>query len=122
MAHTEHVLVTGGSGFIGANLCRELLATGRYEVTVIDDLSTGYRHNLDGLDVRFVEASILDPEALATATPAGGVVVHLAALGSVPRSVDAPLATHEANATGTLRVMEDDRAAGVEQVILASSS
>jgi UDP-glucose 4-epimerase len=118
----QQILVTGGSGFIGANLCRALLATGGFEVTVIDDLSTGYRSNLDGLDVRFIEASILDRDALAEATPRGGVVVHLAALGSVPRSVEAPVGSHQANATGTLYLLEAARAAGVHQVVVASSS
>ena len=116
------VLVTGGAGFIGANLCSALLATGRHEVTVLDDLSTGHRSNLDGLDVRFIEGSIVDPDAVAEATPEGGVVVHLAALGSVPRSVADPVTSHEVNATGTLRVLEGARAAGVAQLLLASSS
>lgn len=122
MAELTPVLITGGAGFIGANLCRALLATGRHEVTVLDDLSTGYRSNLDGLDVRFVEGSILDADALADTTPKNGRVVHLAALGSVPRSVADPLATHQVNATGTLMMLEAARAAAVEQVILASSS
>ncbi len=119
---TVDVLITGGAGFIGANLCRSLLATGDHRVTVIDDLSTGYRANLDGLDIRLIEASILDPDALAEATAPGAVVVHLAALGSVPRSVADPLASHEANATGTVRVLEAARAAEARQLILASSS
>ncbi|MGI9611724.1 MAG: NAD-dependent epimerase/dehydratase family protein [Acidimicrobiales bacterium] len=118
----QAVLVTGGAGFIGANLCKALLDTGRYQVTVIDDFTTGYRSNLEGLDVRLVEASILDVDRLAEATPPGGVVVHLAALGSVPRSVAHPVASHDVNATGTLQVLEAARAANVRQVILASSS
>ncbi len=116
------MLVTGGAGFIGANLCRTLLATGEYDITVVDNLSTGYRSNLDGLDVRFLEGSILDRDLLAEATPEGGRVVHLAALGSVPRSVADPLASHEVNSTGTLNTLEAARHAGVTQVILASSS
>ncbi len=122
MADRRSVLVTGGAGFIGGNLCRAMLATGRYEVTVIDDLSTGYRSNIEGLDLRFVEASILDRDALADATAPGGLVVHLAALGSVPRSVADPVASFETNAVGTLYVLEAARAAGVDHVVLASSS
>lgn len=119
---TMRVLVTGGAGFIGANLCSALLESGNYEVTVLDDLSTGHRSNLDGLEVHFVEGSITDPSAVKHAMPAGGTVVHLAALGSVPRSVADPLSSHEVNATGTLRVLEAARAANAAGFILASSS
>ncbi len=116
------VLVTGGAGFIGANLCRHLLNAGYQDITVLDNFSTGSSANLAGVPVEIVNGSILDPDAVAHATPAGGVVVHLAALGSVPRSVADPLTSHEVNTTGTLRVLEAARTAGVEQVILASSS
>lgn len=119
---SREVLVTGGAGFIGANLCRALLDSGRYRVTVLDDLSTGHRSNLDGLDLNFVEGSILDTELLSRVTPEQGLVVHLAALGSVPRSVADPVSTHEANATGTLLVLEAARLAGVGQFIISSSS
>ncbi len=122
MSDRRRVLVTGGAGFIGANLCRALLETGRYEVTVIDDFATGYRSNLDNLDVELVEGSILDVGLMDKATPAGGQVVHLAALGSVPRSVADPMTSHLVNATGTLTVLEAARAAEVTQVVLASSS
>lgn len=123
MLTSTDVLVTGGAGFIGANLVRELLANGARSVTVLDDLSTGFLSNLDGLaDVRFVEGSILDRELLAELMPSDGAVVHLAARPSVPRSVKDPIASHEANATGTLYVLEAARVAGVRQVILASSS
>jgi UDP-glucose 4-epimerase len=122
MPELKPVLVTGGAGFIGANLCRALLATGRFDLTVLDDLSTGFRSNLDGLDVAFVEGSLLDRDALAEVTPVGGSVIHLAALGSVPRSVADPVRTHLVNASGTMFVLEAARAAGVGQVVLASSS
>ena len=91
----------------------------------IDDLSTGFRHNLDGIPIRLVEGSILDPEALADATRDVDAIVHLAARPSVPRSIDDPVASHEANTVGTLRVLEAARAAQPErdvQVIVASSS
>lgn len=116
------VLVTGGGGFIGANLCRTLLDRGAPEVTVLDDFSTGFRSNLDGLDVRLVEGSILDRDLLAATIPPGGAIVHLAARPSVPRSVIDPVTSHELNATGTLYVLEAARAAGASQVIVASSS
>ena len=118
-----HVAITGGAGFIGGNLCRSLLATpGVASVRVIDDLSTGFRSNLDGLDVRFVHGSILDDAALDAAFTGANSVVHLAALGSVPRSIAEPLATHEANATGTVKVLEAARRHGNLHTIVASSS
>lgn len=115
------VLVSGGAGFIGANLVRRLLRDG-HEVAVIDDLSTGYRANLDGLDVEFHEASILDPTALAAAGARAEAVVHLAAIPSVPRSVAAPLPSHQANATGTLNVLEFARRTGAHVTVASSSS
>ena len=102
------VVVTGGAGFIGANLCRRLTADG-HAVTVLDDLSSGSRANLDGLDVELVEGSILDRAALDAAMQDATAVVHLAARTSVPRSVDEPVATHTVNATGTLEVLEAAR-------------
>lgn len=118
------VLVTGGAGFIGTNLVAGLLRCPTVgDVTVLDDLSSGVRANValhDG--VRFVEASVLDDVALRRACLGVDVIVHLAARPSVPRSIREPLATHEANATGTLRVLEAARAAGGAHVIVASSS
>jgi UDP-glucose 4-epimerase len=115
------LLITGGAGFIGSNLARLALAQG-HEVVVIDDLSTGYEENVQGVDLRFVRGSILDPQSLADAMTGVDSVVHLAALGSVPRSINDPVATHAANATGTLCVLEAARAVGVEHVVVASSS
>ncbi len=115
------VLITGGAGFIGSNLARLALAEG-VDVTVLDDLSTGYRANVEGLPVRFVEGSLLDSEALRAALDEADSVVHLAAIGSVPRSIDDPLRSHEANATGTLLLLEAARAAGVRHLVGASSS
>lgn len=115
------ILITGGAGFIGSNLARLALSAG-HDITILDDLSTGYRENLDAIDVRFIEGSILDDDALGQAVSGADSVVHLAALGSVPRSIQNPVASHEANATGTLRVLEAARAEGIKQVIVASSS
>ena len=116
-----HVLITGGAGFIGSNLAAMALAAG-HAVSVIDDLSTGYRENLDGLDVTFHEGSILDEDVLDAAMADADSVVHLAALGSVPRSISDPAASHAVNATGTLAVLEGARRAGVGHALVASSS
>jgi UDP-glucose 4-epimerase len=115
------VVITGGAGFIGGNLCRHLLGAG-HKVVVFDDLSTGDAANVAGLDVRLDVGSILDREALDTAFAGADAVVHLAARGSVPRSIADPMATHHANATGTMEVLEAVRRAGGPQLILASSS
>lgn len=117
------VLVTGGAGFIGSNLTRYLTARDApVEVVIIDDLSTGSRRNLDGLTAQFREASILDRDALRASVAGVDAVVHLGAIPSVPRSIANPRASHETNTTGTLNVLEAAREAGVEQVIVASSS
>ena len=117
------VLITGGAGFIGSNLTRHINSVfPDWEVRILDDLSTGYRHNLTGLSAEFFEGSILDLEILATASAGVDTIVHLAAIPSVPRSVAAPRPTHDANSTGTLNVLEAARATGTEQVIVASSS
>lgn len=117
------VVVTGGAGFIGANLCRHLSAVdGIDEVIAFDDLSTGFRSNLDGVDAVLVEGTILDPESLFAAIDGASSVVHLGARASVPRSVADPVASHDANATGTLNVLEAARRADGAHVIVASSS
>lgn len=117
------IVVTGGAGFIGSNLCRFLLKRPNTAVTVIDDMSTGDRGNLDGLTgIRVVEGSILDRNALDDAFKDADAVVHLAARPSVPRSVADPVASHHANATGTLEVLEAARRFGDLHVVLASSS
>ncbi|WP_420118022.1 NAD-dependent epimerase/dehydratase family protein [Micromonospora sp.] len=117
------ILITGGAGFIGANLARAALGEPAVkEVSVLDDFSVGLRGNLAGLDVDLVEGSILDPAALDAAMAGREAVVHLAALPSVPRSLRDPLASHHANATGTLMVLEAARRHDVGHVLVASSS
>jgi UDP-glucose 4-epimerase len=115
------ILITGGAGFIGSNLAERALSAG-HEVSVIDDFSTGFRENLADLEVRLVSGSILDADALNESLKDVESVVHLAALGSVPRSIHDPMATHAANATGTLCVLEAARGAGVSHLVAASSS
>lgn len=115
------MLITGGAGFIGSNLARHATAAG-HQVRILDDLSTGLRENLDGLEVDFVEGSFLDTDLLARTVSGVESIVHLGAIPSVPRSVAAPMPTHEANATGTLNVLTAARENGVEHVAVASSS
>jgi UDP-glucose 4-epimerase len=117
------VVVTGGAGFIGSNLVRELIASGvADEIVVVDDLSTGSLDNLADLPVRLLVGSVLDRDLLDEALPGTTALVHLGALGSVPRSIADPLRSHHANATGTLTVLEAARRHGIGQTILASSS
>ncbi|MDG4766081.1 NAD-dependent epimerase/dehydratase family protein [Solwaraspora sp. WMMD406] len=117
------LLITGGAGFIGANLARSALsAPGIAHVRVLDDLSTGTREALRGVDVEFVLGSLLDDTALRRAVRDRDAVIHLGALPSVPRSVRDPVASHHANATGTLLLLQAARRADVGHVVVASSS
>ncbi len=117
------VVVTGGAGFIGANLCRRLLAApGVDEVVALDDLSSGFAANLAGVDASLVVGDMVDPAVLDSVLPGAGAVAHLGARPSVPRSLEDPLASHHANATGTLQVLEAMRRHQVGHVVVASSS
>lgn len=118
----KKVLVTGGAGFIGANLIRLLLAREVTDITVLDDLSTGFLSNLDGLPVEFIEGSITDASVVEKLGADADAIVHLGALGSVALSMEDPVLSHNANATGTLNVLETARANGDTHVVLASSA
>lgn len=127
-------LVTGGAGFIGSNLVEALLRRGD-TVRVFDNFSTGKRENLaevcqevfgtemgDPLRLEIVEGDLRDRTALAKAVEGVRYILHQAALPSVPRSVDDPLSSNEANITGTLNLLLAARDADVMRVVLASSS
>jgi UDP-glucose 4-epimerase len=116
-------LVTGGAGFIGSHLAEALLARGD-RVRVLDDLSTGKRANLEALDdrVEFVHGSVADAAVVERAMRGVELVLHHAAIASVPRSVEAPLDTHAACVTGTLTVLDAARRAGARRVVYAASS
>ena len=115
------LLITGGAGFIGSNLANLALAQG-LEISVLDDLSTGFSENLRDLPLTFIEGSVLHPASVRKSLVGVDSVIHLAALGSVPRSVADPFGSHAANATGTLTMLEESRRAGVRHFVAASSS
>jgi UDP-N-acetylglucosamine 4-epimerase len=124
------VLVTGGAGFIGSHVVEALLELG-YAVRVLDNFSTGKMGNLEGLgdgrwnpgrDFELIEADIRDLDAVLKATQGVGAVLHQAALGSVPLSIEDPVNTQQVNADGTLNVFEAARRNGVSRVVYASSS
>jgi nucleoside-diphosphate-sugar epimerase len=116
------VLVTGGAGFIGSHLAEALVVLGA-QVTVLDDLSGGSRENLASFGpVDFVQGSILDRDLVARCARGRRYVFHLAALGSVPRSVEQPRLYNDVNTTGTLNILEASREAKAQRVMFAASS
>jgi len=117
------VVVTGGAGFIGANLAKELAADN--SVIIIDNLSVGKKENITDLlgeNVKFVEGSIGELSLLKRLFINADFVFHQAAISSVHKSIENPLATNEANVTGTLNVLSAARDSGVKKVIYASSA
>lgn len=124
-------LVTGSAGFIGSHLVEALLRLGQ-DVVGVDNFETGYRHNLDEVHRavgdkpwsrhEFLDADIVDPDVCRRACRAVDIVLHQAALGSVPRSIRDPLRTHAANATGFLNMLVAARDAGVGRFVYAGSS
>jgi UDP-glucose 4-epimerase len=116
------VLVTGGAGFIGANLVRLLLEQG-HRVRVLDNFSTGQKAYLAGLDLQVVEGDVRDADTAACAVSGMGRVVHLAAhAGGVPGSLQNPRRDCEVNVVGTLNLLEACRHAGVGRFVFASSN
>ena len=118
-------LVTGAAGFIGSNLSEALLDRG-YEVRGVDNFATGRRENLDPLETRddfeFREADIRDDKAMADAVDGVDYLFHQAAVASVPRSVEDPVTSTDANCTGTATVLDAARRANVDTAVVASSS
>lgn len=123
MALTTTVLVTGGAGFIGSNLADELLRQGA-KVKILDNLSTGFRENLEEIkgDFDFIEGSLNNEEKLLQAVKGTEIIFHQAALPSVPRSVDDPVETHEACVNGTFNLLKTAKENDVRRVIYAASS
>jgi UDP-glucose 4-epimerase len=114
------VLITGGSGFIGSHIVEHF--QGRAEVRVLDNLRSGHRHNLTGFQHEFIDASILDRDAVRSAMAGVDYVFHLAAMISVPESMQKPVECNELNTGGTLIVLEEAARAKVKKLVLSSSA
>ena len=116
-------LVTGGAGFIGSNIVEELLKRGHF-VRVLDNLATGKRENLKEFekDIEFLEGDIRSYHIVRQAVKDIEVILHQAALPSVPRSINDPITTNEVNVMGTLNILDASKNAGVRRIVYASSS
>jgi len=119
----DRFLVTGGAGFIGANICKELVSQGCF-VRVVDNLLTGKKANLSPFidKIEFVEADIGDDQVARSAVEGIDYVLHQAALPSVPRSVEDPAATHKHCIDATFTLLDAARKAGVKRFVYAASS
>jgi UDP-N-acetylglucosamine/UDP-N-acetyl-alpha-D-glucosaminouronate 4-epimerase len=120
----QKYVVTGGAGFIGSALVRTLLDEAHAEVEVIDNLLTGHERNLAEVrgGIKFHLADIRDPAAIGPLIRGADVVFHLAAIPSVPRSIDEPALAHEVNVDGTFNVLQAAAQGGVRRVVYAASS
>ena len=114
------VLVTGGAGFIGSHIVEHF--QGKAEVRVLDNLRSGHRHNLAGLACEFIHGSILDRELVRQAVAGVDYIFHLAAMISVPESMQKPMECVEINTQGTLVVLEEAAQAKVRKLVLSSSA
>ena len=121
--HNKRILVTGGAGFIGSHLVEQLVHKGAY-VTVIDNLSTGSLENLKNIlsSLQFIHGNINDINVCKQAMYGQSMVIHLAALVSVPDSVKHPQATHDTNVTGTINLLEAARIAAIDRFLFSSSA
>ena len=121
----KHILITGGAGFIGSNLCEHFLSKG-YEVTCLDNFATGFLHNIAPLlehpGFRLIEGDIRDLDTCAQACAGQDYVLHQAALGSVPRSISDPVTSNAVNVGGFLNMLVAARDAKVKRFVYAASS
>ncbi|WP_314242163.1 SDR family oxidoreductase [Empedobacter tilapiae] len=121
----KHILITGGAGFIGSNLTEYFLGKD-YKVTCLDNFATGHRHNVEPFftnqNYKLIEGDILDLETCHKAVKDVDYVLHQAALGSVPRSINDPITSNEVNVSGFLNMLVAARDAGVKRFVYAASS
>lgn len=119
------ILITGGAGFIGSNLCEYFLEK-QYNVVCLDNFSTGHKHNIEAFfqnkNFRFIEGDIRDFSTCQDAVRGIDYVLHQAALGSVPRSIKDPITTNEVNINGFLNMLTASRDEGVKRFVYAASS
>ena len=115
------ILITGGAGFIGSHIV-EMYQGRAEEIRILDNLRTGYLHNLEGLEHTFIEGSVTDRELVKKAVEGVDYIFHLAALVSVPESMEKPGECVDINVHGLLNVLEEASAAGVKKLVFASSA
>ncbi len=118
---SDKVLITGGAGFIGSHVARTWCDRGA-DVTILDSLRSGFKDNIEGLDCEFVEGSVEDPDLVKKLTRDVDYIHHLAALVSVPESVEKPIETQSINTNGTINILEGAKENGVKKVVLSSTS
>jgi len=123
---TSTILITGGAGFIGSNIVEKLLELGAKKVVVFDDLSTGFASNIEAFNghknFEFVQGSITNIDTCKTVMKGVDIVFHMAALGSVPRSIDNPIATNNVNVDGFVNVLWAAKENGIKKIVYSSSS
>jgi UDP-N-acetylglucosamine 4-epimerase len=123
--NNQSILITGGAGFIGSNLCEYFLSKG-YKVTCLDNFSTGHKYNIEPFlqdqNFKFIEGDIRNLDTCKEALSGIDYVLHQAALGSVPRSIKDPITTNEVNVSGFLNILSASKDEGVKRVVYAASS
>lgn len=121
----KHIVITGGAGFIGSNLCDYFIGK-NYQISCLDNFSTGHRFNLDAVlnhdNFKLIEGDIRNLDDCKKAVQNADYVLHHAALGSVPRSIHDPITTNDVNVSGFLNMLVASRDAGVKRFIYAASS
>ena len=121
---TQKILITGGAGFIGSNIVDYLISINHPNITVLDNLQTGYLSNIEThlSKINFIQGDITNFDTCLNATKNCDIILHQAALGSVPRSIEKPLDTHNTNVTGFINMLEAAKQNNIKRFVYASSS